>query len=553
MKRKLLLVLAVIFALAVTLTACEHVHTFADEWTHDTEYHWHEATCGDTDEVFGKEKHTMQAVTGGEREECTVCGYSKKIQTENPNPNPNPNPNQPEKHEHNYVDGVCDGCGQWSSVTDVILAQCTKLDVWNYVVTVKDVEISHPTLLNGDNVTVKYAELQLQLTSKGQIEGCGYIQLKYVPTDDETVDAVATVVLKDDIAYVGANDGEQIYARMTVEELLAKLKITVDKDAFKKAVDELNANTSQVQAYVEELTEAVKQLPVGDEFVKGIIDTFLTLNAEKSNNNTTVYALKYDAFRTANVSLKTITVSQYFEAAFGKDSYAQIPATVEAMFDVKIGDILDILAEQGYTIDNIIAMLNAAIANYYPDEKVNTVEQLMESAGMNLNGVSAKEYILLLKPLTPRQMLKLAQVDVLPEQQITVNQIVAKLTALCDSLQDATLYDVLLQAAKLDKFTSDELAQIVDGVIGILEEGMTVEFRFENNALQQLTIDFNVNAPLQALDDDASVVESAIWQIRQQLSFFNVDSIGLTLGGNMQQDYSAFIAEVIANTTAQAA
>lgn len=47
-----------------------HTHAFAKEWSSDSEYHWHEATCGHADAVT-KEQHTFQ------NGECTTCHYRK--------------------------------------------------------------------------------------------------------------------------------------------------------------------------------------------------------------------------------------------------------------------------------------------------------------------------------------------------------------------------------------------------------------------------------------------------------------------------------------------
>lgn len=35
-------------------------HSYSEEYKYDEEYHWHEATCNDTEEVSGKEKHTYE-------------------------------------------------------------------------------------------------------------------------------------------------------------------------------------------------------------------------------------------------------------------------------------------------------------------------------------------------------------------------------------------------------------------------------------------------------------------------------------------------------------
>lgn len=70
-------------ALCIGLVACGHEHTFEDGWSHNDEYHWHAATCGDTDEVRDKAAHIVEnwdvinAATydspGLEEGVCKVC------------------------------------------------------------------------------------------------------------------------------------------------------------------------------------------------------------------------------------------------------------------------------------------------------------------------------------------------------------------------------------------------------------------------------------------------------------------------------------------------
>ena len=73
-KRKpfIILVTAMIFILiAACISACAqaHVHTYSEEWTSDSTYHWHVATCNDTNEVTEKAEHVYQ------NGECSVCHY----------------------------------------------------------------------------------------------------------------------------------------------------------------------------------------------------------------------------------------------------------------------------------------------------------------------------------------------------------------------------------------------------------------------------------------------------------------------------------------------
>lgn len=53
----------------------KHKHSYSEDWSSDKTNHWHEATCGHTDEVSGKAGHTL------DKGKCTVCGYNTGIVT----------------------------------------------------------------------------------------------------------------------------------------------------------------------------------------------------------------------------------------------------------------------------------------------------------------------------------------------------------------------------------------------------------------------------------------------------------------------------------------
>lgn len=53
----------------------KHKHSYSEDWSSDKTNHWHEATCGHTDEVSDKAAHTL------ENGKCTVCGYNAGIVT----------------------------------------------------------------------------------------------------------------------------------------------------------------------------------------------------------------------------------------------------------------------------------------------------------------------------------------------------------------------------------------------------------------------------------------------------------------------------------------
>lgn len=52
-------------------TACQHEHSYSNEWSADETYHWRNPTCDDTDEPADKNIHNFV------NDVCTRCGYEK--------------------------------------------------------------------------------------------------------------------------------------------------------------------------------------------------------------------------------------------------------------------------------------------------------------------------------------------------------------------------------------------------------------------------------------------------------------------------------------------
>lgn len=64
------------------LAGCGHTHTFSEEWNHDANKHWHDATCEHKDQVSEEGEHVF-----GNDNICDVCGYDKGGE---PGPGPTP-------------------------------------------------------------------------------------------------------------------------------------------------------------------------------------------------------------------------------------------------------------------------------------------------------------------------------------------------------------------------------------------------------------------------------------------------------------------------------
>ncbi|MBQ9707528.1 MAG: bacterial Ig-like domain-containing protein [Clostridia bacterium] len=76
---KLLTVFALVFVMVASLlTACQvHEHTFSNDWSNDTQYHWHAATCEHSDEVSQKGAHEDLNNDGA----CDICAYASCTHT----------------------------------------------------------------------------------------------------------------------------------------------------------------------------------------------------------------------------------------------------------------------------------------------------------------------------------------------------------------------------------------------------------------------------------------------------------------------------------------
>lgn len=89
MKKLKIIVTGLVAAITVTsFTACDiHFHTYFEEWNFNEMYHWHDASCEDTDRTFGEAVHTFGewesagrascAASSSEARACTVCGYEE--------------------------------------------------------------------------------------------------------------------------------------------------------------------------------------------------------------------------------------------------------------------------------------------------------------------------------------------------------------------------------------------------------------------------------------------------------------------------------------------
>lgn len=542
MNKKLLLIVLLAVALTVTLTACDsHQHTYDDKWSYDENYHWHKSTCEHTDETTEKEAHDIKVVPGNNgREECTVCGYVKKQSDPTPQPKPhehtyattlssNENGHWYEltcEHTdqitvvpHSYADGVCSACGWWSSASEVLFANLSKFDVWDYCVTFYDVQINDVNLLSEGlehaAMTVS-GELKLVLSSDGGISGCGYV---------ETDGASLKAVIDDGMVYA-CGDGK--FIRCALDELLAQNGI--DVNAY---IDRLNADTQQIRGYVDQIKQITQELPIEEIVANELWTTLVKRDDANSTETLTAYVVDYDVLRQLNRILSTTTVRQYVDASLAElsgtalgsllgDNTAGLPNKVRSLLKSTIGATLLKLEFDNHSLDELLGEINALISKYYPDDSVNTIDQLLpvlgldldelfQAVGFNVKGLTVKEAVVLASGLSPETLWNLVQQD--NSTKISADEISAKLTELISLYGDKTVYQIAV--ADNTSVTDVDLKAYIDGFADMLEESVTVTFYVDTNGVLQ----------------QASVT-----------SFEQI--VSLSLNGELKQDYSQVIEQV---------
>lgn len=554
MRKSIISVLILILALAMVFAACEtHQHTFDTEWSNDADNHWHKATCGDTDEVEDKAPHNMVPVSGANRLECDVCGYSKT--TSNPEPDP-----EPHKHsfstelsfdetnhwyaaicehadevkdlaKHIYVDGICKTCGWWSSATDVLFANLSKSDIWSYTLLLDDVVLNDVPAAYEEAATLTLTvsgELKLSMSADGQIGGCGYFQ-----TDDISMKAV----ISNGMLYAC---GDNHFYRSSLSDLLAK--IDVDVNAIEAYLTELDANTQAIREYVEQARSSMEGMTVTNEELQQLFAKLVTVDENKSTDQITVYVTDTAVLRDINKMLATVTVKEYVNGALKGlsntplgallgDSFDSLPVRVRMLLTRKIGETLMELLGQGFTIDDLVNQLDKLVADYYPDANVNTVDELLAAMDVDLNGLTVKQMILSLIAFSPETLWNSMQQD--NEAKISAVEIQEKLDEWCNTYGGKTVYEIMV--AEYDELTAADVKALVDGVADLLDECVNVEFYVNGKGvLQQIDI---------VVTESDNTYDEPLNQLQQVFASIN-GTITLKRNFGSEQDYSKVIDQV---------
>lgn len=519
MKKKLsIIVLALVFVLSFALVACQHVHTFKEDWSTNESNHWHDATCEHTDEVSDFGAH--QWSVSGNDSVCSVCGYVKK------------NASQDDGNcRHDYVDGVCAKCGDWSSVTDVLLAEISKSDLWNYTLKVHDIEM--PVIEDGETVASVDCSGEVHFTLDKQGDMLGYACLNGVEhkefvvndvTENVDYDYSFEVVFDNDCVYVKSNVVNSgiptvNYAKISRDSFFETAKIDVAQ--LTEVVEQLNAQKEVVQQYVKQLKEQLKAVNINgalDEIFDGLF---------VKNKYDNIYTWNLDVLRSANQMLASTTVSGYFDAVMGDGAFAQLPQTVKALLKITVKDMLDFLEDKGYTIDDILAIINNVIAQNSQDESIQTVDDLLKQAGLLVGNVTVKDLLNshAMQIISVEDMLIMMQTG--RDEVMDGEALVEYVAQFCNTYKNVTAYDLLAQSIVSDNAdtvitNAAQIEYLVDGMIDLIGDYLRFKIKLnDKNVVESVGLNLVIKPTSrqsqQTSDPDKTAVDAILAQVEEVL------------------------------------
>ena len=446
MKRFLSVFLSIMIVVAMLgLVACDnvptdtHTHTFATEWSKSDTEHWHAATCEHTDEVSDRAAHefnvevtrTATAEQAGEAVyTCKVCGFSKTEalpyeghqhiigwtttlgehaqryiccdqQIENP---------QHGAHTYNEKT-ICTVCGKYSVVEDA--REKLNKGLLSYTLVVENINLTL-TAISTDNpdITIDSGAFKLgldenyMLTLVGTFSGTysRYVEVGAGEKDKDKVTSQigGTIVIDSNKVYViGKAEGGAMSTEKYSDNSIYTAYVGLDETET-YAVYDLDKQLASlgVENFVGTVNQLLEVAYEHSEEIKSVIDAILSVNTGsnfdkwfvKGEGNT--YTLSFDAIANFNNAVKDLTVGGLLSQLTGTEDYKTfICGMVTAALNYKVGDMLDMLKQQGVDIYEINNKLNELIAKYNPGEET-TIEGILSANGLPIpDGILLADFI----------------------------------------------------------------------------------------------------------------------------------------------------------------
>ena len=580
MKRFLSVFLSIMIVVAMLgLVACDnvptdtHTHTFATEWSKNDTEHWHAATCEHTDEVSDRAPHefnvevtrTATAEQAGEAVyTCKVCGFSKTEalpyeghqhiigwtatlgehdqsyiccdqQIENP-----------QHGAHTYNDQmICTVCGRYSVVDDA--REKLNKGLFSYTLVVENINL--PLSLISDSnpdITIDSGAFKLgldenyMLTLVGTFSGT-YGEYIEVGAGDDGKDKVTsqiggTIVIDNNKLYlIGKNEGGAMKMEKYSDGSTGFSYVGLENAEF-YAVYDLNKQLAAlgVENFVGTVNQLLEVAYEHSEEIKSVIDAILSVNTGsnfdkwfvKGEGNT--YTLSFDAITNFNNAVKDLTVGGLLSQLTGKEDYKTfICGMVTAALNYKVGDMLDMLKQQGVDIYEINNKLNELIAKYNPGEET-TIEGILSA-----NGLPIPDGILLADFIDSKIVRAYKVIDVIniigkaradentTYNDLTVEAAVEFVTNLITQYESQKIYDIvgnlvtmlLSSQGNETTVTGNNVYFFIDQVAKLLSDCIHVSVTLDNGKLVGVSLELSykpttdADEPFQTTEGDGTTEE----------------------------------------------
>lgn len=580
MKRFLSVVLSIMIVVAMLgLVACDnvptdtHTHTFATEWSKNDTEHWHAATCEHTDEVSDRAAHdfnvevtrTATAEQAGEAVyTCKVCGFSKTEalpyeshqhiigwtatlgehdqsyiccdqQMENP-----------QHGAHTYNDQmICTVCGRYSVVDDA--REKLNKGLFSYTLVVENINL--PLSLISDSnpdITIDSGAFKLgldenyMLTLVGTFSGT-YGEYIEVGAGDDGKDKVTsqiggTIVIDNNKLYlIGKNEGGAMKMEKYSDGSTSFSYVGLENAEF-YAVYDLNKQLAAlgVENFVGTVNQLLEVAYEHSEEIKSVIDAILSVNTGsnfdkwfvKGEGNT--YTLSFDTITNFNNAVKDLTVGGLLRQLTGKEDYKTfICGMVTAALNYKVGDMLDMLKQQGVDIYEINNKLNELIAKYNPGEET-TIEGILSA-----NGLPIPDGILLADFIDSKIVRAYKVIDVIniigkaradentTYNDLTVEAAIEFVTNLITQYESQKIYDIvgnlvtmlLSSQGNETTVTGNNVYFFIDQVAKLLSDCIHVSVTIDNGKLVGVSLEISykpttdADEPFQTTEGDGTTEE----------------------------------------------
>ena len=607
------------------LVACDnvptdtHTHTFATEWSKNDTEHWHAATCEHTDEVSDRAAHdvnvevprTATAEQAGEAVyTCKVCGFSKTESLPYEGHQHiigwtatlgehdqsyiccNQQMENPQHGAHTYNDQmICTVCGRYS-VVDEAREKLNK-GLFSYTLVVENINL--PLSLISDSnpdITIDSGAFKLgldenyMLTLVGTFSGT-YGEYIEVGAGDDGKDKVTsqiggTIVIDNNKLYlIGKNEGGAMKMEKYSDGSTGFSYVGLE-NAESYAVYDLNEQLAAlgVENFVGTVNQLLEVAYEHSEEIKSVIDAILSVNTGsnfdkwfvKGEGNT--YTLSFDAITNFNNAVKDLTVGGLLSQLTGKEDYKTfICGMVTAALNYKVGDMLDMLKQQGVDIYEINNKLNELIAKYNPGEET-TIEGILSA-----NGLPIPDGILLADFIDSKIVRAYKVIDVIniigkaradentTYNDLTIEAAIEFVTNLITQYESQKIYDIvgnlvtmlLSSQGNETTVTGNNVYFFIDQVAKLLSDCIHVSVTIDNGKLVGVSLEISykpttdADEPFQTTEGDGTTEEptaeeqlNATIEETCSMARMILGNITIKLGlGNSNVDVN--VDEVIAN------